>query len=96
MSTSVQKFKLLSRQKLHATRVKIVRVNVRFSFSSFNEANVNRKIYSIGWNGPLPQRKKAFSSFSSFYNRHHRDRKWPISARVELVKLCLTYTPAIS
>ena len=75
---------------------KITRVNVRFSFSSFNEANVNRKIYSIGWNGPLPQRKKAFSSFSSFYNRHHRDRKWPISARVELVKLCLTYTPAIS
>lgn len=67
-----------SHEKLHATRVKIVRVNVRFSFSCFNEANVNRKIYSIGcngWNGPLPQRKKAFLSFSSFYNRHHCDRK---------------------
>lgn len=67
-----------------------------FLFPLSTKRVVNRKIYSIGWNGPLPQRKKAFSSFSSFYNRHHRDRKWPISARVELVKLCLTYTPAIS
>lgn len=71
-----------SHEKLHPTRVKIVRVNVRFSFSCFNEANVNRKIYSIGcngWNGPLPQRKKAFLSFSSFYNRHHRDRNDPLA-----------------
>lgn len=67
-----------------------------FFFLFQRSEHFNRKIYSIGWNGPLPQRKKAFSSFSSFYNRHHRDRKWPISARVELVKLCLTYTPAIS
>lgn len=70
-----QKFKLLSRQKLHATRVKNCTRQCSFFFFLFQRSeHFNRKIYSIGWNGPLPQRKKAFSSFSSFYNRHHRDR----------------------
>lgn len=67
MSTSVQKFKLLSRQKLHATRVKIVRVNVRFSFSSFNEANISTVKY-IRLDGTVLSRrgKKRFRRFRRF------------------------------
>lgn len=62
-----QKFKLLSRQKLHATRVKIVRVNVRFSFSSFNEANISTVKY-IRLDGTVLSRrgKKRFRRFRRF------------------------------